>query len=69
MARLRDPVVDARLFQNMFVCMKCNAKLRALPRKVEAGKIKCRKCGSKDLRLKSKEIRVIGGAAAGGAAK
>ena len=64
MAKLRDPVVDARLFRNMFVCMKCNAKMRALPQKVEAKKIKCRKCGSKALREKSKKIRAITGAAA-----
>jgi len=64
MAKVRDPAIDARLFTNMFVCMRCNAKLRALPRKVEQGKVKCRKCQSKALRLKSKEIRVIGAASA-----
>lgn len=63
MAKLRDPVVDQRVFQNMFVCMKCNSKMRALPQKVKAKKIKCRRCGSKALRQKSKEIRVITGSA------
>ncbi|MFH0949017.1 MAG: 50S ribosomal protein L40e [Candidatus Aenigmatarchaeota archaeon] len=49
--------VAKRLFINMFVCMKCNAKMRAEPSKVKAGKIKCRKCHSKHLRLKAKERR------------
>ncbi|MBI4154380.1 50S ribosomal protein L40e [Candidatus Woesearchaeota archaeon] len=46
-----------RLFLNMFVCMKCNAKMRAQPDKVRKKLIKCRKCGSKNLRLKAKERR------------
>jgi ribosomal protein L40E len=49
--------VMRRLFKNMYVCMKCNAKIRAIPGKVKARKIKCRKCGSKALRLKAKERR------------
>lgn len=47
--------VANRLFENVFVCMKCNAKIRANLQKVRAGKIKCRKCGSKQLRPKTKE--------------
>lgn len=50
-------IVAARLFKNMFVCMKCNAKIRAQPEKVKKGKIMCRRCGSKNLRLKAKERR------------
>ena len=46
-----------REFKNMFVCMKCNAKLRSDPFMVREGKVKCRKCGSKDLRMKAKERR------------
>lgn len=46
-----------RLFKNVFVCMNCKAKNRAKPRKIREGKVKCRKCGSKDLRPKSKEDR------------
>lgn len=46
-----------RLFGNVFICMDCKAKMRANPRKVREGKVKCRKCGSKDLRPKSKEDR------------
>jgi len=46
-----------RLFLNMFVCMHCNAKMRTQPDRVKKGLIKCRKCGSKNLRLKAKERR------------
>ncbi len=49
--------VAARLFKNVFICMKCNARLRAAPEKVKKGKVKCRKCGSRALRLKAKERR------------
>ncbi len=57
MAKKLPEVLAKRMFLNMFVCMKCNAKIRALPDKVKKGKIKCRKCGSKQLRLKAKERR------------
>ncbi len=46
------PEVQARLFKRVFVCYKCKSKIRADPEKVRAGKVKCRKCGSKDLRPK-----------------
>jgi ribosomal protein L40E len=39
--------------------MKCNAKLRSTFSKIKEGKAKCRKCGSKDLRLKAKEPRGV----------
>lgn len=40
-----------RHFENVFVCQRCNATNR-----VGTGKpIKCRKCGSKRLRLKKKK--------------
>ena len=48
-----DPVSD-RLFNRVFICMKCNAKIRADAEKVKAGKIKCRKCGYKGLRAKKR---------------
>ena len=57
MAKKLIDVMARRLFINMFVCMKCNAKIKAQPDKVKKGKIKCRKCGSKQLRLKAKERR------------
>lgn len=42
---------EKRIFSGVWICMKCNAKNR-----VSVGKkpYKCRKCGSKRLRLKKK---------------
>ncbi len=57
MAKKLAEAVAKRLFINVFICMKCNAKIRAQPDKVKKGKIKCRKCGSRQLRLKAKERR------------
>lgn len=48
------PAMVRRVYENVFVCMKCKSKIRALPSKVKEGKVKCRKCGSKDLRPKRK---------------
>lgn len=59
MAKKINEFAAKRLFINMFVCMRCNAKIRAQPDKVKKGMIKCRKCGSKNLRLKAKERRGI----------
>ena len=53
MAKPRDEAVDNRMFKNMRICMKCNARMKTT--KVE--KTKCRKCGAKSLRLKSKQIK------------
>jgi ribosomal protein L40E len=50
-------VVLKRLYLNSYVCMKCNAKTKSTRDKVIRGKTKCRKCGSKELRLKAKERR------------
>lgn len=38
------PVTQARLFKNVFVCKNCKAKVRADPRKILEGKVRCRKC-------------------------
>jgi len=57
MAKKIPELVARRLYTNVFVCMKCNAKLRTTMDKVKRGKSKCRKCGSKALRLKAKERR------------
>jgi ribosomal protein L40E len=57
MAKKLPEEVVKRLFLNMYVCMRCNAKIRANPAKVKLKKIKCRKCQSKQLRLKAKERR------------
>jgi len=50
-------IAKKRLFENVFVCMKCSSKRRAQPAKVRAGKVKCRKCGSNQLRPKASERR------------
>jgi len=39
-----------RLFENKFVCKKCKSVIRASNMLVLAGKVKCRKCGSRALR-------------------
>ncbi len=46
---------EKRLFKNRFVCKKCKTVIRAPVMKVLAKKVKCRKCGSKDLRTKRKK--------------
>jgi len=46
-----------RLFKNIFICQKCNAKIKADLIKVKKGLVKCRKCKSKKLRPKAKERR------------
>ncbi len=44
------PAAQARLYHNMFVCKHCKAKLRADPKKIIEGKIRCRKCLKKVFR-------------------
>ncbi|HIK00259.1 TPA: 50S ribosomal protein L40e [archaeon] len=50
----RFPEAEARLFKNMYICMKCNARNRVDPRKVRLGKAKCRECGHNRLRQKKR---------------
>lgn len=45
-----------RLFSRVFVCRVCKTKIRADPSKVKAGKVKCRKCGSRSLRPKRRPM-------------
>jgi len=42
---------EKRIFANVWICMRCNAKNRSSPGKKPG---KCRKCASKRFRLKSK---------------
>ncbi|NIM46982.1 MAG: 50S ribosomal protein L40e [Candidatus Aenigmarchaeota archaeon] len=58
MPKTRVEAVTKRIYSRVFVCMKCNAKIRADARKVKIGKVKCRKCYSKQLRPKSKERKI-----------
>ena len=39
-----------RLFKNIFICKKCQSKIRASAQKILEGKVKCRKCGKKSFR-------------------
>ncbi len=57
MAERKITEAYSRIFNRVFVCMKCNSKIRADLQKVFAGKVKCRKCKSKALRPKSRERR------------
>ncbi|MBS3053996.1 MAG: 50S ribosomal protein L40e [Candidatus Aenigmarchaeota archaeon] len=57
MVKKLNEIVLKRNYLNVYVCMNCNAKLRTTQAKVALRKSKCRKCGSKDLRLKAKERR------------
>lgn len=50
------PEAMQRLFYRVYVCKVCKSKIRADPAKVRKGKIKCRKCGSHDLRPKRRLI-------------
>ena len=46
-----SPVAAKRLFQDIWICMKCNAKNRGQKGKAPA---KCRKCKASKFRLKKK---------------
>jgi formylmethanofuran dehydrogenase subunit E len=39
-----------RLFKNIFICKNCKSKIRAEPRKILEGKVRCRKCLKKSFR-------------------
>lgn len=58
MVKQKMPEALSRMYDRVFVCMRCNAKIKADPEKVVARKIKCRKCGYKGLRQKSRELKV-----------
>jgi ribosomal protein L40E len=49
------PEAQNRLFKNVFVCKKCQTKVRADIQKILKGKVRCRKCSKKSFRpLKKK---------------
>ncbi len=58
MPKIKIPAAMNRIYERVWVCMRCNAKMRADAEKVSDGKIKCRKCGYTHLRAKSKERKV-----------
>ena len=58
MPKERVRAVTKRIYERVYICMKCNAKIRADRKRVIARKVKCRRCGYKGLRLKSKERKI-----------
>jgi len=55
MARFKE--ADNRIFANVWICMKCNAKNRSSQGKKP---LKCRKCKTSNLRLKKKVLKKTG---------
>lgn len=44
-----------RLYKNLFVCKRCQIKIRSDPQRILKGKVRCRKCGKTAFRpLKKK---------------
>jgi DNA-directed RNA polymerase subunit RPC12/RpoP len=39
------PIAQERMFHNVFVCKKCNKKIRSQAVRIIEGKIKCPRCG------------------------
>ena len=58
MPKAKIPAAMGRIYERVWVCMKCNAKMRTDSHRVTAGTVKCRRCGYKGLRQKSKERKV-----------
>jgi len=58
MAKQRFPEAEKRLFDRVFICQVCGAKMRSDLSKVRAKKVKCRKCKKKQLRPIHKEHKV-----------
>ena len=56
MRKVTGPAFD-RLYKNVFICLRCNGKIRADPLRVSNKLVKCRKCNSYKLRPKAKEPR------------
>ncbi|MFH1626589.1 MAG: hypothetical protein ABH971_00570 [bacterium] len=42
MAKIQE--AQDRMFKNVFVCKKCQTKIRSDPQKILKGKVRCRKC-------------------------
>lgn len=54
MVKIKNEFATRRMFENMCVCMKCNARMRTK----DPDNTKCRKCGHYSLRHKHKEKKV-----------
>lgn len=55
MAQFKE--ADARLYKDMYVCKKCENKVRVARNKVLAGKASCRKCMGKAVRPVRKKVQ------------
>ena len=53
MAKPKNEIAVSRLFTNVYICRRCNAKKRSGSR----DNLKCRKCNSSSMRLKNKEVK------------
>lgn len=49
---------EVRLFNRVYICRKCNAKVRASASRIKEKLITCPKCQSRAFRPKVKEKRV-----------
>ena len=49
------PVAQKRLFQNVFICKKCQKKIRSQPVRINAGKVKCPRCDNRTFRTVRKK--------------
>lgn len=58
MPKVKMKAAMDRVYKRVWICMRCNAKIRTDSGTVKAGKVKCRKCGYKGLRPKSKGRKV-----------
>ncbi|HRZ85709.1 MAG TPA: hypothetical protein P5277_02920 [Candidatus Paceibacterota bacterium] len=48
-------IAQTRLFKNVFLCKKCNAKIRMDPKKILSGKVQCRRCKGTKFRAVKKD--------------
>jgi hypothetical protein len=48
-------VAQKRLFGNLFICKYCSSKIKADPKKIKEGKVRCRKCKKRNFRTMRKK--------------
>ena len=44
------PAAQKRMFQDVFVCKKCNKKIRSRAVKIISGEVRCPRCNSRSFR-------------------
>lgn len=49
------PDAQRRLFKNIFICKNCSTRMRADPKKIAEGKVRCRKCKKRAFRQPRKK--------------